>query len=102
VIYTPHGTVLEGYFGPCLTWIYARLEGMADYLGTRLSFPARLGMPRVPEGGLQNSNDPSFIAPMGLLTWLTERSREDSENPEKENVIEKAFDTAKEWLAAYF
>ena len=28
VVYTPHGNVLEGYFGPAKTWLFARVDGL--------------------------------------------------------------------------
>ena len=36
VVYTPHGTVLEGYFGRAATWAFARLEGVAAPLADRI------------------------------------------------------------------
>jgi glycosyltransferase involved in cell wall biosynthesis len=36
VVYTPHGNVLEGYFGPAATWLFARLEGLAAPLTDRI------------------------------------------------------------------
>ena len=36
VVYTPHGTVLEGYFGRAATWAFARMEGLAAPLADRI------------------------------------------------------------------
>jgi glycosyltransferase involved in cell wall biosynthesis len=42
VVYTPHGNVLEGYFGPAATWLYARMEGLASAFSDRIVSLTRL------------------------------------------------------------
>lgn len=80
----------------------AKLEGILETLGRRFSSPIRLGTPRVPGVPSQVLMDPAWAGPLGLLGWIANRTKDDNASLAKENLFERAFLHAKEWLAAYF
>lgn len=81
----------------------ARLEGVLDFLAERLGSPVRLGTPRPLEGNIpQSMNDPAWAAPIGAVRWLAGKTKSLDPVSAKENLLEKAFEQAKGWFAAYF
>lgn len=61
VAYTPHGNVLEGYFGRAGTWLFARLEGAAAPLADRIVSLTRREIAQYLEEGIGRPEQHTFI-----------------------------------------
>ncbi|MSS70941.1 MAG: glycosyltransferase family 1 protein [Candidatus Latescibacteria bacterium] len=61
VVYTPHGNVLEGYFGPATTWFFARAEGLAAPLADRIVSLTRREVAQYLAEGIGQPGQHTFI-----------------------------------------
>jgi cell division protein FtsA len=91
-----------GHAGFILTGGGAKLEGVVECLTHRLSRPVRLGTPRQLEAPSEVLMDPAWAAPVGLVRWLRAHEKIEGAGGARENLLERVFFNAKEFLAAYF
>ena len=61
VVYTPHGNVLKGYFGPAATWFFARVEGMAAPFCDRIISLTRTEIEQYLAEGIGSPGQHTFI-----------------------------------------
>lgn len=80
----------------------AKLEGIVEFLSGLLSRPVRLGTPRQVEAPSAILMDPAWAAPVGLVRWLADHGKIEGTGLSKQNLLERVFFHAKEFLAAYF
>lgn len=76
VVYTPHGNVLEGYFGPVATWFFARLEGLAAPLTDRIISLTQREIAQYLAKGIGRPGQHTFI-PNGIDVEAFARGRVD-------------------------
>jgi len=92
----------RGFPSLILTGGGARLEGLLEFLGRKLSSSVRLGTPRPVETSVEILMDPAWAGSLGFIRWICEKSRDENVGLAKENPFGRAFLQAKEWFAAYF
>ena len=80
----------------------ARLEGIVEFMSRQFQAPVRLGSPRGIEAVAEVLMNPAWVGPAGLLHWIASRTKGESLGLAKENLLERVFLQAKDWLAAYF
>lgn len=80
----------------------AKLEGLLEFLSSRISSPVRLGTPRQIEAPAELLVDPAWSGLVGLLSGIASGSTAKTDGLVRENLFERTFQRAKSWLTAYF
>lgn len=78
------------------------MNGFLEFLQSKFSKSARIGLPRRLELPAELSTNPSFAAAVGLYRWLADSRDEQQNLLAPQGFFEKTLVSAKDWFSAYF
>lgn len=79
-----------------------QMDGFLDFIQQHFSRDARIGLSHGVEAPHELKIDPYLVPAMGMYRWIGGELQERQKMLESRSLVEKTFQTAKEWFAAYF
>lgn len=78
------------------------MNGFLEFLQSKFSKPARIGLSRRLEVPAELSTNPAFAPALGLFRWLADSLEEQQKLLAPRGFLEKTLVSAKDWFSAYF